>query len=212
MDRRSVEVQRGISKFHNRRCAVVKKLEAVQNLQDNPGSKTRSRTHEVEEYNCMPYMQLRPLELFKPTYDSRERGLEAGGSKKGFEARRRSKNERPKIQRVKNRVVEYMSERGDDWTTASPSTREFEQRQAAGAGRTGATGVEARLEERKPEEDMRRTGRGAWARSTGLSRGKRVCLGSESTRQKDYNQYMLNNERDLEQSLASRRKAASTGG
>lgn len=29
LDRRSVEVQRGISKFHNRRHAVVKRLEAV---------------------------------------------------------------------------------------------------------------------------------------------------------------------------------------
>lgn len=41
----------GISKFHNWWWyAVVKKLEAVQNLQDNPSLKTRSRTHEVEEY------------------------------------------------------------------------------------------------------------------------------------------------------------------
>lgn len=189
----------------------MKKLEAVQELQDNTGSKTRSRTHEVEEYNCMPYMQLRLSEWFRPTYDSRERGLEAGGSKKEFEARRRSKNGRPKIQRVKNRVVEYMSGRDDNWTTASHPTREFEQRQAAGTGRTGATGVVASLEGRKPEEDMRRPGRGAWARSTGAFAWGEGCLGSESTRQKDYNQYMLNNERDLEQSQASRRKAARRG-
>lgn len=32
----------------------------------------------------------------------------------------------------------------------------------------------------------------------GFSRRRVGCLGCESTRQKDYNQYMLNNERDLE--------------
>lgn len=63
------------------RHTVVKKLEAVQNLQDEPGSKTRSRTDEVEEYNCMPYMQLRLLKLFKPTYDSQEQDSRQGDPK-----------------------------------------------------------------------------------------------------------------------------------
>lgn len=161
LNRRAVQVQRGISKFHSRRCAVVKKLEAVQNLQDNRGWKTRSRTHEVEEYNCMPYMQLRLLERFEPTCDGRERGLEAGGIQERVRGAKAVKERAAQNQRVKNRVGEYMPGGDDNWATARPSTRELEQRQA----------VVASLGERKPEEDMRRTGR---ARSTGLSRGVRV--------------------------------------
>lgn len=85
----------------------MKKLEAVQKLQDKAGSKTRSRTQEVEEYKCMPYMQLRLLELFRPSCDGREQGSRQEDPRKEFETRRRSKDGRPKIQRVKNRVVEY---------------------------------------------------------------------------------------------------------
>lgn len=62
----------------------------------------------------------------------------------------------PKSSESRTECLSIMSGRDDNWTTAIPSSREFEQRQAAGTGRTGgATGVVVSLEERKPEEDMR---------------------------------------------------------
>lgn len=171
LDRRSVEVQRGISKFHNRRYAVVEKLEAVQNLQDNSGSKTRSRTHEVEEYNCMPYMQLTLLEWFRPTYDSRERGLEVRGSKKrvrGAKAVKERAAQNPASQEPSGRVyVGTVTTIGVQRVPLLVNSNKDRQPGLEGRARLESERV-SRSESQKWICDERRGE--AWARSTGAFR------------------------------------------